>query len=122
MDARDDGIVEAVMAEIEIPPAGSGSWDVRASRMARSLRAVALRHPNCIPLIVTRPFATADSLRPCEAAFDVLAEAGLSVDEALVAFRTIVAFVLGYVMMESNGFFGGVGHGRDPAELAALGL
>lgn len=121
-DALLDGIVEALMAEIDIPAEDDGSWEERASRMARSLRAVALRHPNCVTLIVTRPFRTSDSLRPCEAAFGVLAEAGLSADDALIALRTIVAFVLGYVMMESAGFFGGVGHGRDPDELRAAGL
>jgi AcrR family transcriptional regulator len=117
-----DGIVEAVLAEIEIPPVESGTWDERAASMARSLRAVALRHPNCVPLLVTRPFATAPALRPCEAAFDTLAEAGLDEEHSLIAFRTIVAYVLGFVMMESGGFFGGVGPDRDPAELAELGL
>ncbi|MGH9279756.1 MAG: TetR/AcrR family transcriptional regulator, partial [Acidimicrobiales bacterium] len=42
-DALLDGIVEALMAEIDIPSEKEGDWDVRASRMARSLRAVALR-------------------------------------------------------------------------------
>ena len=117
-----DGIVEVVLAGIDIPAPESGSWDERAARMARSLRAVALEHPNCVPLLVTRPFATAPALRPCEAGFEVLAEAGLGPDEALIAFRTIVAYVLGFVMMESNGFFGGVGPDRDPNELLELGL
>jgi AcrR family transcriptional regulator len=121
-DALLDGIVEALMAEIDMPSEEEGSWDVRATRMARSLRTVALRHPNCIPLMVTRPFGTADSLRPCNVAIGVLRESGLSMDETLVVFRTIVAFVLGYVMMESNGFFGGLGHGRDPEELLLAGL
>src|SRR3712207_5487713 len=38
-----DGVVEVMMADIELPDPGSGSWDQRASRMARSLRAVAMR-------------------------------------------------------------------------------
>ncbi|MEW6153940.1 MAG: TetR/AcrR family transcriptional regulator C-terminal domain-containing protein [Actinomycetota bacterium] len=121
-DALLDGIVEALLGGIEIPAADAGSWDERALLMARSLRAVALCHPHCVPLMVTRPFATGDALRPCEAAFDVLAEAGLSTEQALIAFRTIVAYVLGFVMMESAGFFGGVGPGRDPDELLELGL
>ena len=121
-DALLDGIVEVLNAEIEIPEVESGSWDERARRMARSLRAVALAHPNCVPLLVTRPFATASALRPCEAGFDVLADAGLGPDEAIVTFRTIVAYVLGFVMMESAGFFGGVGPDRDPEELLELGL
>jgi hypothetical protein len=52
----------------------------------------------------------------------VLAEAGHDVEQAVVAFRAIVAFVLGFVMMESAGLFGGVSADRDPDELLAMGL
>jgi TetR/AcrR family transcriptional regulator, tetracycline repressor protein len=117
-----DGLVEVLLADIELPDPASGTWDERASRMARSLRAVAMSHPNCIPLLVTRPFATEGSLGPCEAAFGVLAEAGLAPEHALVAFRTIVAYVLGFVTMEASGFFGGVGPYCDPEALLELGL
>ncbi|MDQ4070359.1 MAG: TetR/AcrR family transcriptional regulator C-terminal domain-containing protein, partial [Actinomycetota bacterium] len=108
-DALLDGIVEVLNEEIEIPDPASGPWDERARLMARSLREVALKHPNCVPLLVTRPFSTAAALRPCEAAFEVLTEAGLAPDESIVTLRTFVAYVLGFVMMESAGFFGGVG-------------
>ena len=121
-DALLDGIVEALLLGIEIPPADAGSWEERALLMARSLRTVALQHPNAVPIMVTRPFATGDALRPCNAAFDVLAEAGLTREQALLAFRTIVAYVLGFVMMETAGFFGKDGYGRDPDELIRLGL
>ncbi|HEX2192308.1 MAG TPA: TetR/AcrR family transcriptional regulator C-terminal domain-containing protein [Acidimicrobiales bacterium] len=117
-----DGVVEAVMAEMEVPDPESGPWEERASRMARSLRAVAMRHPGCIPLLVTRPFATGPSLGPCEAAFGILAEAGLDPEHALIAFRTILAYVLGFVTMESAGFFGGVGPEYDRDALLELGL
>ena len=117
-----DGVVEVLLADIELPDPASGTWDERASRMARSLRAVAMGHPNCIPLLVTRPFATGGSLGPCEAAFAVLFEAGLEPEHALVAFRTIVAYVLGFVTMESSGFFGGVGPYCDSEALLELGL
>ena len=121
-DALLDGIVEAVLREIEIPEAGSGPWDVRLLRMSRSFRLAALRHPNCVPLLVTRTFTSAMALRPCEEAFALLAEAGLDGEQALIAFRTIVAYVLGFVTMESAGFFGGVGRDRPPEELLSLGL
>jgi AcrR family transcriptional regulator len=117
-----DGLVEVLLGGIEVPDPDSGTWDQRASRMARSLRAVAMRHPNCIPLLVTRPFATEGSLGPCEAAFGILAEAGLEPEHALVAFRTILAYVLGFVTMESSGFFGGVGPYCDADTLLELGL
>ncbi|MGH9222906.1 MAG: TetR/AcrR family transcriptional regulator C-terminal domain-containing protein [Acidimicrobiales bacterium] len=121
-DALLDGIVEALLLAIEIPAADAGAWAEKAAMMARSLRSVALQHPNAVPLMVTRPFATGDALRPCNAAFDVLAEGGLTHEQALIAFRAIVAYVFGFVMMETAGFFGAAGYGRDPDELRALGL
>jgi AcrR family transcriptional regulator len=121
-DALLDGIVEVLQAEIEIPPVDSGPWDDRAACMAASLRAVALRHPNAVPLLVTRPFASSAALRPCEAAFAILAEAGLDEEQLVMAFRTIVAYVLGFVMVESAGFFGGFGSDPDLDELAAAGM
>ena len=121
-DALLDGIVEMLQAEIEIPPTESDTWEGRAVRMAASLREVALRHPNAVPLLVTRPFASSAALRPCEAAFAILAEAGLDEEQSLVAFRTIVAYVLGFVMVESAGFFGGLGPEPDLDELAAAGM
>jgi TetR/AcrR family transcriptional regulator, tetracycline repressor protein len=121
-DALFDGIVEALLGEIEIPPVDAGTWDDRACRMARSFRAVALRHTNCVSLIVTRPFATPASLAPCEAALGLLAEAGLSPERAFIAFRTIVAYILGFVMMESAGFFAAEGRAPEPDQLVALGL
>lgn len=122
-DALLDGIVEMLLLEIEIPAPGDGTWAERATRMARSLREVTLRHPHCVPLLVTRPFATIDALRPADAAFGLLAEAGLSGEQALISFRTIVAYILGFVMMESAGFFAAEA-GRVPAveELEARGL
>lgn len=121
-DALLDGIVEVLQSEIEIPAVDAGTWEDRAVRMAASLRAVALRHPNAVPLLVTRPFASSAALRPCEAAFAILAEAGLDDEQALMAFRTIVAYVLGFVMVESAGFFGGFGAEPDTDELVSAGM
>ena len=121
-DAVLEGLVELVLSEIEIPPPDAGIWVERAARMARSLRHVTLRHPASVPLLVTRTFATERALRPCEAAFEALREGGLDTEQALVAFRTTVAYVLGFVMMESAGFFGMLGPDRDPGELLELGM
>ena len=121
-DAVLDGLVESVLSEIEIPPPDSGTWVQRAFRMAQSLRLVALRHPACVPLLVARTFASERALRPCEAAFEALMEGGLDIEQALVAFRTTVAYVLGFVMLEAGGFFAMLGPDRDPEQLLELGM
>lgn len=122
-DALLDGIVETLLCNIEIPGDSEGTWDERACRMARSFRSVCLRHPNCVSVIVTRPFATPASLPPCEAALSLLAEGGCDAEHALIAFRAIVAYILGFVTMESAGFFEVLG-GRAPLpeQLDEMGL
>ncbi len=117
-----DGIVEQVLGEIELPPRSLRGWRRRVALMARSFHDVSLRHPNCVPLLVTRPFASDVALRPCESAFAVLAQAGFAPERALVVFRAVVSYVLGFVMMEAAGFLGGLSGDSDPSELAARGL
>lgn len=121
-DALLDGITETVITEIVVPDPSQGSWWERALAMARSFRDVCLRHPHSVPLLVTRTFTSGDALRPCEAAFGLLSEGGFAPERALVVFRTILAYCLGFVTLESTGFFGGLGPDRDPAELRAAGL
>lgn len=121
-DALLDGITEAIMTEIEVPDPGDGDWVDRALAMARSFRQVCLRHPHCVPLLVTRTFASDAALRPCEAAFGLLAEGGFEPGRALVVFRTILAYCLGFVTLESEGFFGALGPDPHPEELQAAGL
>ena len=122
-DALLDGIVETLLNEISIPCDSDEPWHERAVHMARSFRDVCLRHPNCVPVIVTRPFATPASLAPCEAALALLAEGGCEPEQALIAFRAIVAYILGFVTMETAGFFDVIG-GRTPLPqaLAEMGL
>ena len=120
-DALLDGIVELVLSEIEIPP-DTDDWEQQVGMMARSFRATALRHPHCVPLLVGRPFTSPGALRPVEAAFQVLAAAGLGPEEVIVAHHTLVAYVLGFVTMESAGLLGSACHDRDPEDLRSEGF
>ncbi len=99
-----DGIVEVVVGEIEIPPAQE-HWTERLKTMARSFREMALRHPNFVPLLATRPFGATPVLRPVEAVFEALSAAGLDDKEAVDAYRVLAAFALGYTMTEVAGAF-----------------
>ncbi len=114
------GMNEVLVAEIE-DPGGDGPWTDRALAMARSFREVGRRHPRCVPLLVSRPFSSEGSLRPCEVALALLAEGGFDPERAMLAFRTVVAYVLGFLTMESSGFFADEGDG-PPDDLAGLGL
>lgn len=121
-DALLDGLTEVLMSEIGVPDASDGSWVDRALHMARSFREVCIRHPHCVPLLVTRTFASDSALRPCEAAFELLAEGGFDANRALVIFRTILAYCLGFVTLEAEGFFGALGPDPDAGELRDSGM
>lgn len=119
-EAVNAGIAELLLSEIPVPAEGA-PLD-RALAMARSFYQVARAHPQCAPLLVSHPFASEGSLQPCEAAMACLVEGGYAPDQALIVFRTVVAYVLGFVTMEASGFFADDAPGRDPEELARLGM
>jgi AcrR family transcriptional regulator len=58
-----DGVVETVLAELRVDPADP-DWTAQLRAVARDYRALALSHPNVVPLLVTRPLATPLALPP----------------------------------------------------------
>ncbi|MDP1964480.1 MAG: TetR/AcrR family transcriptional regulator C-terminal domain-containing protein [Reyranella sp.] len=92
-------VVEAVMAEVRLPR-DSGEWqrDVRAIVEAtwRTVR----RHPNVIPLVLTRRTLHETTLDWAEALLRALARSGRSGVDLLVAFRTVSGFVMGFAQAQ----------------------
>jgi AcrR family transcriptional regulator len=101
-----DGVVELVMAELEIPPARDGDWAAVLRRTAHDLRALALAHPHLVPLMVTRPLATPlalrplGTLRPLEALLELFVGAGFDARGALHAYRLYFGFLHGHLLNE----------------------
>ncbi len=101
-DELDALVVEAVLAEIS-RPRSRGDWqhDVRAIVEAtwRTVR----RHPNVIPLILTRRTLHETTLDWAEGLLDALARSGRSGMELLIAFRTVSGFVMGLAQAQLAG-------------------
>jgi AcrR family transcriptional regulator len=101
-DDLDALVVEAVLAEISRPRT-RGDWqhDVRAIVEAtwRTVR----RHPNVIPLILTRRTLHETTLDWAEGLLDALARGGRSGAELLIAFRTVSGFVMGLAQAQLAG-------------------
>src|SRR5580698_9165539 len=82
-----DGVTETVLAQLQVDPADP-DWAGQLRAVARSYRALALAHPNMVPLLVTRPLATPlalrppGTLRPLEHILALLAGAGFSPADA----------------------------------------
>ena len=100
-----DGVVEVVLAQLHVDPADP-DWDEQLRGVARDYRALALEHPNVVPLLVTRPLATPlalrprGTLRPLEDVLALLTRAGFSGPDALHVYRAFFGFLNGHVLNE----------------------
>jgi len=100
-----DGVVETVLAQLKVDPTDP-DWTAQLRGVARDYRALALAHPNVVPLLVTRPLATPlalrprGTLRPLEDVLDLLTRAGFSGPDALHVYRALFGFLNGHVLNE----------------------
>src|ERR1700735_5268385 len=100
-----DGVAEAVLAQLKVD-ATDPDWAAQLRAVARDYRALALAHPNVVPLLVTRPLATPlalrprGTLRPLEDLLAVLTRAGFSGPDALHIYRAFFGFLNGHVLNE----------------------
>lgn len=100
-----DGVAEAVLADLTVDTTDE-DWAGQLRTVARQFRALALAHPNVVPLLVTRPLATPiamrplGTLRPLEAILELLIRAGFTEVEALHVYRSFYGFIQGHVLNE----------------------
>ena len=100
-----DGVVETVLARLSVDPADP-DWTAQLRTVARDYRALALAHPNVVPLLVTRPLATPlalrprGTLRPLEDVLALLTRAGFSGADALHVYRALFGFLNGHILNE----------------------
>jgi AcrR family transcriptional regulator len=100
-----DGVAETVLAQLTVDSADP-EWAAQLRTVARGYRALALAHPNVVPLLVTRPLATPlalrppGTLRPLEDILTLLTRAGFSGPDALHIYRALFGFLHGHVLNE----------------------
>jgi AcrR family transcriptional regulator len=100
-----DGVAEMVLAPLTVN-SGDPDWAAQLRAVARGYRALALAHPNVVPLLVTRPLSTPlglrppGTLRPLEDILTLLTRAGYSGPDALHIYRALFGFLHGHVLNE----------------------
>lgn len=100
-----DGVTELVLNELVITP-DTQDWQGQLRRIAHELRLLALRHPNVVPLLVTRPLSTPlglrplGTLRPLEQILSLLIDAGFSPADALHVYRAYYGYLYGHILNE----------------------
>jgi AcrR family transcriptional regulator len=98
------GVIDLATAEIVLPDPDTPPWDALRA-INRSFRSVAARHPNLVPLTATRPPTGPAGLRTLEVALDALRRAGIDAASAATAYRLMASYVIGFVFLESGGYF-----------------
>jgi TetR/AcrR family transcriptional regulator, tetracycline repressor protein len=110
------GVSEAILAEIVIPPMEPArGWRETGAGMAREYRAAMLRHPNALPVASTQPILTPRGLELLEEIVGQLVSCGLSPGAAMEAVNTIAAFVIGSCVVQA-----GVSPGSEPLSSDAV--
>jgi TetR/AcrR family tetracycline transcriptional repressor len=118
------GVVNEATTKMVLPPPESPPWDAMRA-VIREFRRVAHLHPNLVPLITRQPPTGVDSLRILESALDALRRAGLDPAATARAYRMSSSFAIGFVSLESGGYFrpledGGGGRRLDLGSLQAM--
>jgi AcrR family transcriptional regulator len=96
-----DGIVETIVAEIELPSLGD-DWRLAMRRRATSAHEVLLRHPWATMLIVSRANVGPRMLRYVDSTIGCLVEAGFSYATADHAWNAIDSYVYGFTLQKLN--------------------
>jgi AcrR family transcriptional regulator len=105
-DAILDGLVEAVLGEIELPQPDE-PWQEGMRRRARSARAVFSRHPWAMGLVEARPQNSSPRrLGYYDTVLGSLRTAGFGHRLAMRAFSILDAFIFGFILQEQNLAFG----------------
>ncbi|MFE9258539.1 TetR/AcrR family transcriptional regulator [Streptomyces sp. NPDC006879] len=94
-----DGMVDAVFAEIDLPPRDT-DWKSAMRHRAASARAALRRHPWAVGLMDSRTRPGAATLRHHDAVIGALRAAGFSVSMAAHAFSLIDSYLYGFVIQE----------------------
>ena len=94
-----NGIVDLVVAEIDVPTGGP-DWRASMRRRAISAHEVLLRHPWAAAVIESRASQSPIRLRYADSVLGVLRGAGLSIERAYEAFLTLDSYVYGFTLQE----------------------
>ncbi|MGH3461469.1 MAG: TetR/AcrR family transcriptional regulator C-terminal domain-containing protein [Kribbellaceae bacterium] len=100
-----DGIVDLVVGDIDVPPAGT-HWKAAMRQRSISAHQVLLAHPWAAMLVMSRFNIGPGMTRYLDATLGRLREGGFSIEEALDAWHTLDSHLYGFTLQELNLPFG----------------
>lgn len=91
-----DGVMEAVVGEIDFDVDPDADWREQLRQLARSNLEAMMAHPNALPLLATRPLTTPGGLRLVEKALEITHSAGIPLREGALAINATGLFTSGF--------------------------
>ncbi len=108
-DALEALVVDRVLSEIDVGTPAGTEWRTRLSLLLERMRAAVAAHPATAPLVPRHRHTSASALRWMDATLAALTDGGLDGSERVIAQRTLVGFLLGYLENEHYAAIGGSG-------------
>lgn len=96
-----DGIMDAVFAEIDLPPDGL-DWRPALRQRARSARSVLARHSWATPLMESRINPGLATLRHHDAVLGTMRRAGFSIAMTAHAYSMLDSYIYGFALQEAG--------------------
>jgi AcrR family transcriptional regulator len=95
-------VAEAVLADVDIPRR-SADWLADVKSVTIAVWEAVRRHPNAVPLVLTRRTVSDVGYAPAERLIEALSRGGLSDTDLLAAFRGALSLVMGAAQVELAG-------------------
>jgi AcrR family transcriptional regulator len=102
-------VVDFVLAEIDLALPPDLAWTERVTLLVERMRDAVGAHAAVVPLLVAHRHASAGSFRWAEAVLAVLTEAGFAGERRVIAFRTLLGYVIGVLQYQQFGSLAGPG-------------
>ena len=102
-------VVDLVLSAADPAPPPRGTWQRRLTVLVERIRSAVSAHPAVVPLLLTSRHTSAELARWGEAVLGVLTGAGFTGRQRVIAFRTLVGYVIGALQAEHFGPLSGPG-------------
>ncbi|WP_019930797.1 TetR/AcrR family transcriptional regulator C-terminal domain-containing protein [Nocardia sp. BMG111209] len=102
-------VVDRIVTPVDVTPPPVADWRERAWVLLDRVRAEVSAHPEAVPLVLRYRQSSPAVLRWMEAMLTVLTEAGFTGRERVIAQRTIVGYLLGFLQNAHYASIAGAG-------------
>jgi AcrR family transcriptional regulator len=117
-DELEELVAEAIIGDVKLP-AKSADWRADTAALATALWHGVRRHPNAIPLVLTRRTLSSSSYAGADRLIEAMGRGGLVGVDLLAAFRAVLSLIMGSAQAELARPRAGVDRDREQAAVAA---